>query len=106
MEWMFYIPFTALALLGVWSGFVRDDQERGIELCVVGLFGFVLVDLVLYQFVNPMTAALALANLWLWWNGGGGKRRRKQARELGAKGKAKIQALLRTLQPAPQPQGA
>lgn len=39
--------------------------------------------------------------LWMWWRRGGGDKTKKAARELGAKSRARVQALVDAITPAP-----
>lgn len=48
-----------------------------------------------------LQAALAGIYVWLWWRNGGGRRMKKIARELGAKSKARVDALVEQMQPSP-----
>ena len=61
--------------------------------------GFAIGDNQMAHFFAGMTAVI----IWIWWNGDDGKRKRRAARQLGDKSRARIQALVRQLAPAPNP---
>ncbi len=76
---------------------------------LIAAFGH-LLELVAYlgegEIGRAMTQAL-FVTMWLFWwwrdrNGSSGRKRRK-LKELGAKGRAKIQAMLKSLKPVLQP---
>jgi Flp pilus assembly protein TadB len=47
--------------------------------------------------------SLAVMFAWLWWRNGGNRRMKKAARELGAKSKARVDALVEQMKPSPIP---
>lgn len=53
--------------------------------------------------INGLAGVLST---YLWWKNGGGRKGRKAARELGAKSKARVQALVDQMTPSPIPSPA
>lgn len=99
---------VVLALDGIGTGLyivsVPAKLRPGLVLAfIAALACFAGAVLAGSMYGEVLHGSLAVMFAWLWWRNGGGRRMKKAARELGAKSKARVAALVGNLKPSPVP---
>jgi hypothetical protein len=75
----------------------------------LALASFAAVTLFVAAVVDGSTIAAVIQGFfaatfaWLWWRNGGGHGMKKAAKSLGAKSKARVDALVKKIEPSPIP---
>lgn len=93
----------SLALIGLWLEVTGANKILGLGLQAIGMWiGFVSVvaDGSMWATVNGL---LAIWCTYVWWKNRRNGRGKKALRELGARSRARVEAMVRQMTPSPIP---
>ena len=102
----------AFILLGfglIIAGLFKVDKElqfHGDGMCAVGWWLWFLSDVMGGFRTAVVSGLMAILYSWLWWKNRRNRKRRRALRDLGAKSRARIEAMVRQMTPSPIPSPA